>query len=75
MQMGIIFESEVSNEGIVRVLQHVQQYLSKDDEEEKITIVEQGLVGDQLIIERAVKVHGKWIHTRGTLGRLPFWYC
>ena len=52
--MGIIFESEVSNEGIVKVLQHVQQYLPKDGEGEKITIVEQGLVGDQLTIERAV---------------------
>ena len=27
MQMGMIFESEVSNDGIVKVLQHVQQYL------------------------------------------------
>lgn len=40
MQMGIIFESEVSNEGIVKVLQHVQQYLPKDGEGENITIVE-----------------------------------
>lgn len=54
MQMGIIFESEVSNEGIVKVLQHVQQYLPKDGEGENITIVEQGLVRDQLTIERAV---------------------
>ena len=54
MQMGIIFESEVSNEGIVKVLQHVQQYLPKDGEGENITIVEQGLIGDELTIERAV---------------------
>lgn len=54
MQIGIIFESESSNEGIVKVLQHVQQYLPNEGEEENITIVEQGLVGDQLTIEPAI---------------------
>ena len=54
MQMGIIFESEVTNEGIVNVLQHVQQYLPKVGEGEQIHFAEQGLVGDQLTIERAV---------------------
>ena len=54
MQMGIIFESEVSNEGIVKVLQHVQQYLPKDGKGENITIVEQGLMGYHLTIEQAV---------------------
>ena len=54
MQMGIIFESEVTNEGIVKVLQHVQQFLPKAGEGENIAFVEQGLVGDQLTIERAV---------------------
>ena len=54
MQMGISFESEVSNEGIVKVLQqYVQQYLPNDGEEENITTVEQGVVGDKLTIERA----------------------
>jgi hypothetical protein len=47
MQMGMIFESEVSNDGIVKVLQHVQQYLP-------MKFAEQGIVGDQLTIERAV---------------------
>ena len=51
MQMGIIFESGVSNEGIVKVLQHEQQYLRKDDKGENITIGEHGLVGDQLSIQ------------------------
>ena len=52
--MGIIFESEVSNEGIVNVLQHEQQYLPKVNEGEEVIFAEQGLVGDQLTIERAV---------------------
>ena len=54
MQMGIIFESEVSNDGIVKVRQHMQQYLPKDGKGGNITIVEQGLVGDQLTTDRAV---------------------
>lgn len=41
-------------EGIVKVLQHVQQYLPKVGDGEEISIAEQGLVGDQLTIERAV---------------------
>ena len=54
MQMGIIFETEVSNEGIVRVLQQSQQYLPLVGEGEEVTFAEQGLVGDQLTIEQAV---------------------
>ncbi len=54
MQMGIIFESEVSNDGIVKVLQHVQQYLPTVGKDDKIKFAEQGIVGDQLTIERAV---------------------
>lgn len=54
MQMGIILKSEVSNEGIVKVLQHVQQYLPKDGEGENITTVEKDWRGDQLTIEQAV---------------------
>ena len=52
--MGIIFETEVSNDGIVKVLQHVQQYLPSVDEGEKLQLAEQGIVGGQLTIERAV---------------------
>ena len=52
--MGIIFESEVSNYGIVKVLQDVQQYLPSVGEREKIKLAEQGIVGDQLMTERAV---------------------
>ena len=52
--MGIIFGSEVSNDGIVKVLQHIQQYLPSVGEGEKIKLAEQGIVGDQLTIERAV---------------------
>lgn len=52
--MGIIFESEVSNDGIVKVLQQVQQYLPTTGEDEEIKFAEQGVVGDQLTIERAV---------------------
>ena len=54
MQMGMIFESEVSNDGIVKVLQHVQQYLPTVGKDEKVKFAEQGIVGDQLTIERAV---------------------
>ena len=52
--MGMIFESEVSNDGIVNVLQHVQQYLPTVGKDEKVKFAEQGIVGDQLTIERAV---------------------
>ena len=52
--MSIIFESEVTNEGIVKVLQQCQQYVATVGEEDKIRFAEQGLVGDQLTIERAV---------------------
>ena len=38
----------------MKVLQHVQQYLPKAGEGENIAFAEQGLVGDQLTIERAV---------------------
>ena len=40
--MGIIFESEVSNEGIVNVLQHVQQYLPKSMKERMSSLQDKG---------------------------------
>ncbi|CAB4010562.1 Hypothetical predicted protein [Paramuricea clavata] len=49
MQMGMIFESEVSNDGIVKVLQHVQQYLPTVGKDEKVKIAEQEIVGERAV--------------------------
>lgn len=61
LEMGTIFESEVSNDRIVKVLQHVQQYLPTVGKDEEIKFAEKRIVGDQLTIRELSMLFNQWL--------------
>lgn len=53
--LGIIYENENNGDGIINILKYLHQFVSHDEgEEEERTYGDQGVVGDQLSVERAV---------------------
>lgn len=53
----MIYENENDADGILRVLQELHQYVPHHGEDENRIYGEQGVVGDQLSVERAVNGH------------------
>ena len=54
ISLGMLFHDENTTDGITKVIEHLHQYLDKVDKGEDAKFVEEGLVGDQPTIERAV---------------------
>ena len=55
--LGLIYHSENDADGIIEVLKDVHQYVPHVGEDEAAVYHEQGVVGDQLTVERAVNAH------------------
>ena len=54
ISLGMLFHDENTTDGITKVIEHLHQYLDKNGEGENAKFVEEGLVSDQLTIERAI---------------------
>ena len=53
----MIYENENDADGILRVLQELHQFVPHHNDDENRMYGEQGVVGDQLSVERAVNGH------------------
>ena len=55
--LGMIYENENDADGILRVLQELHQYVPFDGDDDERVYGKQGVVGDQLSVERGVNGH------------------
>ncbi|CAH3154050.1 unnamed protein product, partial [Porites evermanni] len=55
--LGMIYENENDADGILRVLQELHQYVPFDGDDDERVYGQQGVVGDQLSVERGVNGH------------------
>ena len=53
----MIYENENDADGILRVLQELHQYVPFDGDDDERVYGQQGVVGDQLSVERGVNGH------------------
>lgn len=52
--IGVIYESENNADGMQNILDHLQKFVPSYEREGTIQYTEQGIVGDQLTVERGV---------------------
>lgn len=52
--LGLLYENENEADGIHRILQHLQQYVPHYNGKTGDKYCEQGIVGDQLTVERGI---------------------
>ena len=55
--MGVIFESENDADGIQKILKELHEYVPYAGEGDERKYCSQGIVGDQLTVERVVNAH------------------
>jgi hypothetical protein len=71
----MLFHDENKTDGITKVIEHLHQYLDMVGEGEDAKFVEEGLIGDQLTVERCINAAQSRKNGLNPKERLEGFYC